>query len=92
MNKSLETLFDHLGCLYKFHQRPMTYLYNTLHYYEDRLRDRAALRKKIVASITDALKEVLLHSSLLKPILHYSSGSTCWLGSHSGDSGEIPLC
>ena len=58
MNKSLETLFDHLGCLYKFHQRPMTYLYNTLHYYEDRLRDRAALRKKIVASITDALKEV----------------------------------
>ena len=58
MNKSLETLFDHLGCLYKFHQRPMTYLYNTLHYYEDRLRDRAALRKKIVASITDTLKEV----------------------------------
>ena len=36
----------------------MTYLYNTLHYYEDRLRDRAPLRKKIVASITDALKEV----------------------------------
>jgi len=58
VNKSLETLFDHLGCLYKFHQRPMTYLYNTLHYYEDRLRDRAPLRKKIVASITDALKEV----------------------------------
>ena len=41
VNKSLETLFDHLGCLYKFHQRPMTYLYNTLHYYEDRLRDRS---------------------------------------------------
>ena len=30
----------------------MTYLYNTLHYYETKLRDRAALRKKIVGSIT----------------------------------------
>jgi len=36
----------------------MTYLYNTLHYYEARLRERAPLKKKIVASITDALKEV----------------------------------
>jgi len=58
VQKSLETLFDHLGCLYKFHDRPMTYLYNTLHYYEARLRERAPLKKKIVASITDALKEV----------------------------------
>jgi len=58
VQKSLETLFDHLGCLYKFHDRPMTYLYNTLHYYEARLRDRSPLKKKIVASITDALKEV----------------------------------
>ena len=48
----METLLDHLGCLYKFHDRPMTYLYNTLHYYETKLRDRAALRKKIVGSIT----------------------------------------
>ena len=44
----------------------MTYLYNTLHYYEDRLRDRAALRKKIVASITDALKEVIRSSKYRK--------------------------
>ena len=58
MQKSLETLLDHLGCLYKFHDRPMTYLYNTLHYYEIKLRERPALRKKIVSSITDALKVV----------------------------------
>ena len=58
MQKSLETLLDHLGCLYKFHDRPMTYLYNTLHYYETKLRERPALRKKIVGSITDALKGV----------------------------------
>ena len=58
VQKSLETLFDHLGCLYKFHERPMTYLYNTLHYYEARLRERAGLRKKIVGSVCQALKEV----------------------------------
>jgi len=58
IQKSLETLFDHLGCLYKFHVRPLSYLYNTLHYYEARLRERASLRKKIVDSITDALKDV----------------------------------
>ena len=33
-----------LGCLYKFHDKPMTYLYNTLHYYEAVLRERAGLR------------------------------------------------
>ena len=38
--------------------RPMTYLYNTLHYYEVKLRDRAQLRRKLVASITDSLKVV----------------------------------
>ena len=58
VQKSLETLLDHLGCLYKFHDRPMTYLYNTLHYYETKLRERPGLRKKIVASITDSLKVV----------------------------------
>ena len=36
----------------------MTYLYNTLHYYETKLRERPGLRKKIVASITDSLKVV----------------------------------
>merc|ERR1719452_134718 len=36
----------------------MTYLYNTLHYYENKLRDRSSLRKKLVGSITDALKGV----------------------------------
>ena len=58
VQKSLETLLDHLGCLYKFHDRPMTYLYNTLHYYETKLRDRVTLRKKLVGSITDSLKIV----------------------------------
>ena len=57
VQKSLETLLDHLGCLYKFHDRPMTYLYNTLHYYETKLRERSSLKKKLVSSIMEALKE-----------------------------------
>lgn len=46
VTKSLEILLEHLGCLYKFHDRPVTYLYNTLHYYETQLRDRPPLKKK----------------------------------------------
>lgn len=46
VTKSLEILLEHLGCLYKFHDRPVTYLYNTLHYYESKLRDRPPLKRK----------------------------------------------
>ena len=49
--KSLETLIDHVGVLYKFHDRPITYLYNTLHFYESTVRDKFSLKKKLVSSI-----------------------------------------
>ncbi len=58
VTKSLETLLDHVQVLYKFHDRPITYLYNTLHYYDRLLRDRPTLRKKLVSSIFGALREV----------------------------------
>ena len=58
VTKSLETILEHLGCLYKFHNRPVTYLYTTLHYYEKKLRDRALLKRKLVSSIMGSLKEV----------------------------------
>ncbi|XP_070556294.1 mediator of RNA polymerase II transcription subunit 23-like isoform X2 [Ptychodera flava] len=58
VSKSLETLLDHLGGLYKFHDRPVTYLYNTLHYYERRLRDRPPLKRKLVAAIIGSLKDI----------------------------------
>jgi len=51
VSKSLETLIDHMGVLYKFHDRPISYLYNTLHYYELRVRDRAMLKKKLISNI-----------------------------------------
>ncbi|CAL1290327.1 unnamed protein product [Larinioides sclopetarius] len=55
---SVEGLLDTLGCLYKFHDRPLTYLYNTLHYYEQKLRDRPPLKKKLVSAIIGSLKDI----------------------------------
>ncbi|KQK77519.1 hypothetical protein AAES_125189 [Amazona aestiva] len=57
VSKSLETLLDHLGGLYKFHDRPVTYLYNTLHYYEMHLRERTNLKRKLVHAIIGSLKD-----------------------------------
>lgn len=56
--KSLEVLLEHLGMLYKFHDRPIIYLYNTLHYYERQLRDRPSLKRKLVGTIINSLKDV----------------------------------
>lgn len=49
--QSLESLLKSLGLLYKFHDRPITYLYNTLHYYEHKLRDRPSLKRKLVGAV-----------------------------------------
>lgn len=48
VHHTLGVILEHLGCLYKFHDRPVTYLYNTLHYYEKKLRDNPLLKKKMV--------------------------------------------
>ncbi|TRY72734.1 hypothetical protein TCAL_11188 [Tigriopus californicus] len=58
VTKNLETLIDHVGVLYKFHDKPITYLYNTLHYYERKVRERPSLKRKLIFSITGALKDV----------------------------------
>ncbi|EDO29542.1 predicted protein, partial [Nematostella vectensis] len=56
--KSLESLLDHLGSLYKFHDRPVTYLYNTLHYYDACLHEKASLKKKLVGAIIGAQRDI----------------------------------
>ncbi|XP_037867967.1 mediator of RNA polymerase II transcription subunit 23 [Bombyx mori] len=56
--KYLEQLLEHLGYLYKFHDRPITFLYNTLHYYEKKLRDKPLLKRKLVGAVLGALKDV----------------------------------
>lgn len=81
VNKTLEIILEHLGCLYKFHgnrislfshlssrpvvishhilsDRPITYLYHTLHFYERKLRDRPLLKKRLITAVTGALIEV----------------------------------
>lgn len=37
--------------------RPVTYLYNTLHYYESKLRDRPSLKRKLVFAVLGSLCE-----------------------------------
>uniref|UniRef100_A0A1A9X3H6 Mediator of RNA polymerase II transcription subunit 23 n=1 Tax=Glossina brevipalpis TaxID=37001 RepID=A0A1A9X3H6_9MUSC len=58
VHQILEVILDHLSILYKFHDRPITYLYNTLHFYERILRDRPSLKKKLVSAITGAFCDI----------------------------------
>lgn len=56
--QSLESVVKTLASLYKFHDRPITYLYNTLFYYEPKLRTRPALKRLLVGSIISSLKDI----------------------------------
>ncbi|KAA0195993.1 hypothetical protein HAZT_HAZT000789 [Hyalella azteca] len=51
VHKRLEMVLEQLGVLYKFHDHPITYLYNTLHYYEGRLRESPKLKRQLVAAV-----------------------------------------
>ncbi|KAG9510935.1 Mediator of RNA polymerase II transcription subunit 23, partial [Fragariocoptes setiger] len=55
---AMEKVLDHYGCLYKFHDRPITYLYNTLNYYDVKLQDKPTLKRKLVGVILGAFKGV----------------------------------
>jgi mediator of RNA polymerase II transcription subunit 23 len=55
---SIEKLLDSCGCLYKFHEKPITYLYNTLHFYELKLKEKPDVKRKLVGSIVGAFKDV----------------------------------
>ncbi|KAH0534921.1 mediator of RNA polymerase II transcription subunit 23 [Cotesia glomerata] len=77
VSKSLEILLDHLGCLYKFHDRPVTYLYNTLHYYENKLRDRPFLKRRLVAAVLGSLREIRAPTwALSEQFLQYMTRAT----------------
>lgn len=54
----LESVLKTLGMLYKFHDRPITYLYNTLFYYEQKLRERATVKRLLIGMIINSLKDV----------------------------------
>lgn len=56
--------------------RPVTYLYNTLHYYDRNLRDRPVLRRRLVAAILGALKDIRPAGwSLSDAYISYMSGA-----------------
>jgi len=57
VHKRLEMVLEQIGALYKFHDHPITYLYNTLHYYEARLRESPKLKRQLVhAVISNSVK------------------------------------
>uniref|UniRef100_UPI00358E3817 mediator of RNA polymerase II transcription subunit 23 isoform X2 n=1 Tax=Myxine glutinosa TaxID=7769 RepID=UPI00358E3817 len=76
--KSLETLLDHLGALYKFHDRPITYLYNTFHYYERKLREQPSLKRKLVQTVLGAQKENRPQGWCLSEMYHSARKEGNW--------------
>lgn len=52
----IETLLDDLGGIYKFHSKPLTYLYSTLHYYDAKLD--VSLKRKLTSVIVSAFDDV----------------------------------
>ena len=65
----LFTILPYVPCLLVFcsKDRPITYLYNTLHYYEHCLRDKPALKKKLVGAIIGefaCLYKIILKSNI----------------------------
>lgn len=57
VTSSLETLLTHVAPLYKFHPQPITFLFNTLHYYEKQLRELHQLKKVLVTAIIGSLND-----------------------------------
>lgn len=41
-----------------FSDRPITYLYNTLHYYENKLRERPNLKRRLVVAVIMSQQEI----------------------------------
>ncbi|CAL4068022.1 unnamed protein product, partial [Meganyctiphanes norvegica] len=57
VHKNLATILERLGMLYKFHDRPITYLYNTFHYYESKLRELPSLKRRLVMAVIVSQQE-----------------------------------
>lgn len=57
--------------------RPVTYLYNTLHYYERKLRDRPPLKRRLVAAVLGSLRDIRAPGwSLSEPYQTYMQRQT----------------
>lgn len=56
----IETILDDYRGLYKFHEKPLTYLYETLHYYDSQLP--AYLKRKLTSTIVFSLDDLKPHN------------------------------
>ncbi|WAR24242.1 MED23-like protein [Mya arenaria] len=83
VQKFLESILDNVGGLYKFHDRPITYLYNTLHYYDSKLAGRAPLKRRLVNTIVLAHRDIHADHWFLtedyQKYLQLSADSTNWI-------------
>jgi mediator of RNA polymerase II transcription subunit 23 len=66
----IDSILDNFGKLYRFHDKPLTYLYNTLYYYDSQLP--SALKKKLTKSIVCAFNDIRPQNwCLTEPLLQY---------------------
>ena len=82
-DKWMKAILDQMSPLYKFHNQPITFLYNTLHYYESKLRNKPAIKKKLVASVLNSFRDLrqrdwALTDDYLNYMNAYSSNHLEW--------------
>ncbi|XP_043213331.1 mediator of RNA polymerase II transcription subunit 23-like isoform X1 [Amphibalanus amphitrite] len=58
LGDSIGLILDQMGSLYKFHERPVTFLYNTLHYYERPLSELPNIKRKLVTVVIQSQADV----------------------------------
>lgn len=60
--------------------RPVTYLYNTLHYYERNLREKPQLKRRLVTAVLSSLIDVRSTGwSLSEPYYNYMTEKVTWI-------------
>lgn len=78
-NAIMETIIDQMSPLYKFHDQPITFLYNTLHYYEPKLRNKPLIKKKLVSAVLNPFREIRSKDwALSEDYLNYISSNLDW--------------
>ena len=82
--KSLDSLIQQISPLYRYHPKPIMFLYTTLHYYELNLVNRPPLRANLVSSIMGALE------SIHPPTWYFSREFVAYLASNEEVSDEGP--
>lgn len=74
----IDNLLESFGDLYRFHDKPLTYLYNTLYYY-DSSKLPPCVKKKLTSSIVGAFNEIRSqYWCLSEAMTHYLQSDEKW--------------